>query len=205
MPKVRKNPVRNNNDVFHPGRENVHPLFDPTRFNTSIGWNGAFYDAVVLATRLIESPQALQNDYCFYFGRNRFASRPFNLDPEATSTPLQYSCDKAIGEFPPGDIGAVGTQRRLLSGRIRFEVASLHEAYAETEPQPAKRGINGCDSVISSTQSSTKPLSTRTARQERTPAFIWFSPSPSFTKSLMPQTYTFLAPKVARASTKGRS
>lgn len=76
-------------NVFHPGRENVHPLFDPVKFAPDIDYDRAFYPSAVLATRLMNSDQALQHDFCFYFGKTVPANRPsgFHLKQNLAHVP----------------------------------------------------------------------------------------------------------------------
>jgi hypothetical protein len=68
------------------GRENVHPLFDPNRFAPGIDYNGAIYDSAVLATRLINSPQGFQHDYCFFYGKNVPTNAPANWTELTSAT-----------------------------------------------------------------------------------------------------------------------
>jgi hypothetical protein len=109
--------------LLHPGRENVHPLFDPTKFAPDIDYE-AFYKPAVLATQLISSPQSLQHDYCFYFGKTVPAATPsgFSYTDGPNLLPYQYACDKTIGELTRADIKDVEKQRFLLADRITFKV-----------------------------------------------------------------------------------
>lgn len=117
-------------------------------------WATAFLKPILLATRLINSPQAYQQDYCFYFGKSEKAS----LDPESeydlsingrTDKPVKYACDKAVGELTQSDINAVDKQRCLLANRIRIEIAELDSnATAECAVESPRKGFNGCDSTI---------------------------------------------------------
>ena len=101
--------------AFDPRRENVHPVFDPSRFASNIDYYGAIYDSAVLATRLMNTPQALQHDYCFYYGKNRLANDPAKYVPSDFSNgPCLYACDKAIGELDETDIRHVEHQRLRL-------------------------------------------------------------------------------------------
>lgn len=54
----------------------VHALFKQNRSEASVDYKTAFYDAAVLATRLMNSPQGLQHDCCFFFGINTPATLP---------------------------------------------------------------------------------------------------------------------------------
>ena len=114
-------PPEEHPNVTHPGRENVHPLFDPTRFAPDIDYE-AFYEPCVLATRLINSPQGLQHDYCFYFGKTVPAATPsgFVYEKGPRQLPYQYACDKSIGELNKADVKDVQKQRLLLAGDITF-------------------------------------------------------------------------------------
>lgn len=121
-------------NVTYPGRENVHPLFDPTRFARDIDYE-AFYEPAVLATRLINSPQGLQHDYCFYFGKTVPAATPsdFVYEEGPRQLPYQYACDKAIGELTRADIKDVEKQRLLLADDITFIVDNDIPPYARCE------------------------------------------------------------------------
>lgn len=123
MPLV---PVLSAARAFDPRRENAHPLFDPSRFASNIDYYGAIYDSAVLATRLMNTPQALQHDYCFYNGKNRLANDPAKYVPSDFSNgPCLYACDKAIGELDETDIRHVEHQRLRLAERVRFRVTDL--------------------------------------------------------------------------------
>jgi hypothetical protein len=104
----------------------VHPLFDPTKFASDIDYE-AFYEPAVLATRLVNSPQSLQHDYCNYFGKTVPAATPsgFSYEDGPRLLPYQYACDKAIGELSRADIRDVEKQRLLLADRITFEVDDI--------------------------------------------------------------------------------
>jgi hypothetical protein len=136
--------------VFHPGRENVHPLFDSIRFAPGVDYNKAFYNAAVLATRLINSPQGLQSDYCFYYGQTVVANAPAGYTEG--ESPGQYACNKVIGQLDKTDIRAVERQRNRLAERIRFQVADLPiepgTVYGCCDCYVPQAGMPGCDSII---------------------------------------------------------
>jgi hypothetical protein len=137
-------------NVLRP-RASIHPLFDRSKFPPSIDYDGAFHDAALLATRLMDSPQGLQHDYAFCFGKNVPANLPnqYYRRPYANE-PRQYACDKGVGELNATDVYCVQQQRLLLSWRVKFEVSDKigGSSYACCEPQKAKDGARGCDSVI---------------------------------------------------------
>ena len=127
---------------------NVHPLFDQTRFAPNIDYDRAIRDFAVLATRLMNSPQAQQHDFCFFFGKNVPANAPVNYTSRADG-PRQYACDKGIGELDETDIQHVEQQRIKLGRRIRFEVNDLGgTTVACCEPQTPREGVRGCNSII---------------------------------------------------------
>lgn len=124
-----------------PGRENVHPLFNATRFPPEIDYD-AFYEPAVLATRLINSPQGLHYDYCFYFGKTVPAATPsgFSVEQGPDYLPYQYACDKAIGELTSADVEAVKRQKSLLTDSITFEIHDDIPPYAQTEISQSSTG-----------------------------------------------------------------
>jgi hypothetical protein len=107
--------------------QNVHALFKKNRFEAGIDYKTAFRDAAVLATRLMNSPQGLQHDYCFFFGINTPSIQPPGLSTavEPQRRPMQYSCDKGIGELDAADIAAVERERLKLADRVRYRVVDL--------------------------------------------------------------------------------
>ena len=117
----------------HPGRQTVHPVFDATKFPAGIDYD-AFYEPALLATRLINSPQGLHYDYCFYFGKTVPADKPsgFSVEQGPNYLPHQYACDKAIDELTNADIRAVEEQRLLLADNITFEIHDNIPPYAQT-------------------------------------------------------------------------
>jgi hypothetical protein len=113
----------------------VHALVKQNKFEASVDYKTAFYDAAVLATRLMNSPQGLQHDYCFSFGTNKPHILPPCISPlcPPERRPMQYSCDKGIGELDAADIAAVQMERLRLADRIRYQVLPLHSgSIAET-------------------------------------------------------------------------
>lgn len=112
--------------MTHPGRANVHQLFGPTKFAADIDYE-TLYPGALLATRLINSPQGLQHDYCFYFGKTAPAATPSGSSYEdgPSHLPYQYACDKAIGGLTSADIKDVEKQRNLLADRITFELKDI--------------------------------------------------------------------------------
>jgi len=131
--------------------QHVHELFRQNKFPANIDWKTAFYDAAVLATRLMNSPQGLQHDYCFYFGTNSSA----NLLPKTyaailpENTPVQYTCDKAVGELDADDIRAVNAQRYALALRVRFTVEDMQDRVtADCQACEPDEDVNGLGSNI---------------------------------------------------------
>jgi hypothetical protein len=147
---VQTDYVKTMSNVLLYGRENVHPLFDPNRFAPGIDYNGAIYDSAVLATRLINSPQGFQHDYCFFYGKNVPTNAPASFTRHTVDkAPRQYACNKAIGELDRTDIRYVEQQRNRLAERVRFEVNDLGQnMVACCEPQAPEKGVRGCASVI---------------------------------------------------------
>lgn len=111
-----------NSDVRQSGSREVHPIFHHSKFPANIDYETAFYEAVVLATRLMNSPQALQHDYCFYFGKSVSAMKPGKQKPGTYGLPAQYACDKGIGELDEADIRAVQEQRIFLANHVRYNI-----------------------------------------------------------------------------------
>ena len=128
----------------------VHPLFARDRFPARIRYKEVFYDAAVLATRLMDSSQALQSDYCFYFGVNTPIDLPRSIRRrlKPAERPMEYACDNGIGELDDRDIQAVQAERLKLAKRIRYEVDTLVGCVAYTETLEEVDGISGCNSVI---------------------------------------------------------
>lgn len=129
----------------------IHPLFAKERFEPHIKYNRAIYNAAVLATRIMDTPQALQHYYCFFFGTN---TSPVKLprcvrhkwSPE--ERPTEYACDKGVGELDERDIEAVQAERIKLSKRISYEFDSTGGDCGMTHCQDPVDGVSGCDSVI---------------------------------------------------------
>lgn len=134
-------PAESHRNILHSRQGSVHPLFDATRFPHDIDYN-AFYEPAVLATRLINSPQGLHYDYCFFFGKTVPAATPsgFSIEQGTNYLPYQYACDKAIGELTSADVEAVKRQRSLLADSITFEIHDNIPPYARTE---ISKGSNG--------------------------------------------------------------
>jgi hypothetical protein len=128
----------------------VHPLFARERFPANIKYKADFYDAAVLATRLMDTPQALQHDYCFYFGDNTPIDLPRSdrraLEPRMR--PMEYACDKGIGELDDRDIEAVQAERLKLAPRVSFEVDYTNTSHGWTQVLDEVDGISGRDSII---------------------------------------------------------
>ncbi|KAM0692484.1 hypothetical protein Q7P36_008687 [Cladosporium allicinum] len=128
----------------------IHPLFAKERFEPQIKYNRAIYNAAVLATRIMDTPQALQHYYCFFFGTNTSPVKlPRRLrrrwSPE--ERPTEYACDKGVGELDERDIEAVQAERIKLSKRISYEFDSTGGDCGWTHFQDPVDGVSGCDSV----------------------------------------------------------
>jgi len=138
-------PAGQHPNLTHPGRENVHPLFDPTRFATDIDYE-AFYEPAVLASRPINSPQGLQHDYCFYYGKTVPAATPsaFSYEDGLWQLPYQYACDKAIGELTRADIRDVEQQRLMLADDITFVIDDDIRPYTRCELDVSPTGRRTC-------------------------------------------------------------
>ena len=129
----------------------VHALFAQNKFEARVDYNTVFYDAAVLATRLMNSPQGLQHDYCFFFGVNTLIDLPPGVSPACPPEqhPWQYSCDKGIGELDAEDIAAVQRERLTLASRIRYQVRDLHKnSLAETQAEKPTQYKSGTSSLI---------------------------------------------------------
>lgn len=87
----------------------IHPLYARDKFPSDIKYNRAFYDASVLATRIMDSPQALQHDFCFFFGTNTSVKLPRRIRPiwPPGTRPMEYACNKGVYELDERDIEAV--------------------------------------------------------------------------------------------------
>jgi hypothetical protein len=128
----------------------IHPLYAQDRFPSHIKYELAFHDAVVLATRIMDSPQALQHDYCVFFGTNGPIRLPRRIRHKLGSTaPTQYTSDKGVGELDDRDIQAVLDERIKLSKRIRYEIDTTYRGICGLcQCQPRVAGIRGRDSLI---------------------------------------------------------
>jgi hypothetical protein len=128
----------------------IHPLFARSKFPSHIRYQRAFYDAAVLATRIMDTPQALQHYYCFFFGTNTPVELPRRIRrrwaPEAR--PTEYACDKGVDELDERDIEAVQAERIKLSKRIRYEIDNTGGDCGVCYCQDPVDGVSGCDSVI---------------------------------------------------------
>ena len=136
--------------AFDPRRANVHPMLDPSRFESNVDYWGAIYDSALLATRLMNSPQGLQHDYCFFYGKNTPANVPANhVDSNFPNKPCQYACDKAIEELDEIDIRHVEHQRLRLAERVQFKITDPGAGVVGAcFPCPPEEGVAGNKSVI---------------------------------------------------------
>lgn len=119
------------------GYAQINPVFDPSKFPADIDYRRVIYEPALLASRLMNTPQAFQHDYCFYFGVSVPTEKPealvYNYKPE--TLPAEYACDKAIGELEAEDISRVERIRLMLAENVRFEIGDLEEhTLAQTAP-----------------------------------------------------------------------
>ena len=138
------------NSAFDPRRGNVHPIFDPSRFENGIDYYGAIYDSALLATRLMNSPQGLQHDYCFFYGKNTPANAPAkHMFSNFSDNPSRYACDKAIGELDQTDVRYVEQQRNRLAERVRFRLNDLGpRGMGVCRACNPAEGVRGTNSII---------------------------------------------------------
>jgi len=126
----------------------VHPLFRRKKFRTKNGKamiKAKDYDKVVrrpavLASRLLDSPQALHFFYVTYFGKN--------LEMPCCNDHERCVSDKGINDLSLDDIKATRERLLLLVDRVQFEFADTKGNLGETRPLEQLPGERGCRSYI---------------------------------------------------------
>jgi hypothetical protein len=95
--------------------------------------------AAVLASRLLESPQALHYFHAMYFGENiEIPGAKFE----------RYGSDKKINTLTPKDIEATREELILLADRVEFEFYDTGDAHGQCYCFTPVRAAIGCKSVI---------------------------------------------------------
>jgi hypothetical protein len=81
----------------------IHPLFRKSQFFGDIDYGTVFRGPAFLATRLLDTSQALHWVYAFLYGTNTKAERPLGFIPESHAAapreielPRRYACNKTI-------------------------------------------------------------------------------------------------------------
>lgn len=111
---------------------NIHPLFRKSQFVGFIDYDTVFRGAAILATRLLDTPQALHWAYAFLYGTNMKAETPLGFIPEGYASapkeaevPRQYACNKAIGQLTAKDIADVRKALAELAHKCHFQVREM--------------------------------------------------------------------------------
>lgn len=117
----------------------VHPLFRKSQFIGDIDYNTVFRGPAILASRLLDTPQALHWVYAFLYGKNTKAETPLGFfdegapaPPRDIELPRQYACNKAIGQLTADDLKEVREALAGLAHRCHFEVRDI-PSIGETE------------------------------------------------------------------------
>jgi hypothetical protein len=138
----------------------IHPLFVESQFKGNIDYDKVFHAPAVLATRLLDTPQALHWAYAFVYGRNTFTAMPAGVKPDGRSkppggidsVPMQYACNKGIDQLSAEDIAAVRQRLVELADRVRFKVTKIRQTAVtgetEANENPSDSDVHGCDSTI---------------------------------------------------------
>lgn len=110
----------------------IHPLFRKSQFIGDIDYNTAFRGPATLASRLLDTPQALHWAYAFLYGKNAKAATPLGFIPEGAPAPPrdielpgQYACNKAIGQLTAKDLKEVREALAGLTHKCHFEVRDI--------------------------------------------------------------------------------
>jgi hypothetical protein len=138
----------------------IHPLFVEAQFKGNIDYDKVFRAPAVLATRLLDTPQALHWAYAFVYGRNTFTAMPAGVKPDGCfkppggidSVPMQYACNKGIGQLSAEDIAAVRGQLVDLADRVCFKVTKIGRKAVMGETRANEKSsdsdVHGNDSTI---------------------------------------------------------
>ena len=126
----------------------VHPLFRRKKLrtkNSKAMIKAKDYDTVVrrpavLASRLLDSPQALHFFCVTYFGKN--------LEMPCCNDHERCVSDKGINDLSLDDIKATREQLLLLVDRVQFEFVEMETAWGKTSACKQLLGERGCRSVI---------------------------------------------------------
>jgi hypothetical protein len=123
----------------------IHPLFRKSQFIGDIDYDTAFRGPSILATRLLDTPQALHFVYAFLYGTNAKAETPLGFIPEGapaaprgTELPRQYACNKAIDQLTAEDIQDVREALAGLAHKCHFELRDM-ESDGETAQWPENK------------------------------------------------------------------
>lgn len=103
----------------------IHPIFAKSQFADNIKWTKAFRKSSILATRLLDSPQALHFMYAFFYGTNTDTALPedYFRSEDHAFVPFEFACNKGITQLSTADISAVRQHLLHAAQYIRFEVA----------------------------------------------------------------------------------
>jgi hypothetical protein len=138
----------------------IHPLFVESQFEGNIDYDKVFHAPAVLATRLLDTPQALHWAYAFVYGRNTFTAMPAGVKPDGCfkppggidSVPMQYACNKGIDQLSAEEIAAFQRQLVELADRVRFKVTKVRKkavsGETEANEKPSDSDVHGYDSTI---------------------------------------------------------
>lgn len=120
----------------------IHPLFRKSQFLGNIDYDKVFRGPAILATRLLNTPQALHWAYAFFYGTEAKAETPLGFIPDGdaaapkgTQLPRQYACNKAISKLSTEDIREVRKALRRLAHKCHFQVRDM-ESLGECVPSP---------------------------------------------------------------------
>lgn len=130
----------------------IHPLLGRDKFEEDVNYDDIIQGPALLASRLLDSPQALHYFYTHFFGRNTkvpTASRGSNVPDPGQDVPELYRSDKGVNDLSSHDKTAVREQLLLLSERVEYKlVKCATHVCAQCVCHPMPQGIRGCRSVI---------------------------------------------------------
>jgi hypothetical protein len=112
----------------------IHALFQESQFVGISDYNTVFRRPTILATRLLDTPQALHWGYAFIYGVNSFAARPASLHQSQhvrplggiNNVPMQYACNKGIDQLSAEDVANVRKHFVDLADCIHFQVTAFN-------------------------------------------------------------------------------